>query len=162
MVCKIRNLSGGYNVSKIKVEITIIGEYSTFDGLVSEAEKLPKTNREHYRKVLNLLKKEAEGEKFYFLSTGAFKGTTFGYLFFTDTKVILVEVKPPFGKLKTHVYEYKNYDEVDYDMTKALGITNNMIYLNKSGLFGSKKDRVTHISSPKFMEIYEFVKMHIK
>jgi len=149
-------------VSKIKVEITIIGEYSTFDGLVSEAEKLPKTNREHYRKVLNLLKKEAEGEKFYFLSTGAFKGTTFGYLFFTDTKVILVEVKPPFGKLKTHVYEYKNYDEVDYDMTKALGITNNMIYLNKSGLFGSKKDRVTHISSPKFMEIYEFVKMHIK
>ncbi|MCR8861002.1 MULTISPECIES: PH domain-containing protein [Bacillus] len=155
-------MSGGYNVSKIKVEITIIGEYSTFDGLVSEAEKLPKTNREHYRKVLNLLKKEAEGEKFYFLSTGAFKGTTFGYLFFTDTKVILVEVKPPFGKLKTHVYEYKNYDEVDYDMTKALGITNNMIYLNKSGLFGSKKDRVTHISSPKFMEIYEFVKMHIK
>ncbi|CAI8877221.1 PH domain-containing protein [Bacillus pseudomycoides] len=149
-------------MSKIKVEITIIGEYSTFDGLVSEAEKLPKTNREHYRKVLNLLKKEAEGEKFYFLSTGAFKGTTFGYLFFTDTKVILVEVKPPFGKLKTHVYEYKNYDEVDYDMTKALGITNNMIYLNKSGLFGSKKDRVTHISSPKFMEIYEFVKMHIK
>ncbi|PEJ24956.1 PH domain-containing protein [Bacillus pseudomycoides] len=149
-------------MSKIKVEITIIGEYSTFDGLVSEAEKLPKTNREHYRKVLNLLKKEAEGEKFYFLSTGAFKGTTFGYLFFTDTKVILVEVKPPFGKLKTHVYEYKNYDEVDYDMTKALGITNNMIYLNKSGLLGSKKDRVTHISSPKFMEIYEFVKMHIK
>ncbi|MGG3523937.1 PH domain-containing protein [Bacillus pseudomycoides] len=149
-------------MSKIKVEITIIGEYSTFDGLVSEAEKLPKTNRDHYRKVLNLLKKEAEGEKFYFLSTGAFKGTTFGYLFFTDTKVILVEVKPPFGKLKTHVYEYKNYDEVDYDMTKALGITNNMIYLNKSGLFGSKKDRVTHISSPKFMEIYEFVKMHIK
>ncbi|PEK60570.1 hypothetical protein COM55_18630 [Bacillus pseudomycoides] len=149
-------------MSKIKVEITIIGEYSTFDGLVSEAEKLPKTNREHYRKVLNLLKKEAEGEKFYFLSTGAFKGTTFGYLFFTDTKVILVEVKPPFGKLKTHVYEYKNYDEVDYDMTKALGITNNMIYLNKSGLFGSKKDRVTHISSPKFMEIYEFVKMNIK
>ncbi|MEY8351238.1 PH domain-containing protein [Bacillus cereus] len=149
-------------MSKIKVEITIIGEYSTFDGLVSEAEKLPKTNREHFRKVLNLLKKEAEDEKFYFLSTGAFKGTTFGYLFFTDTKVILIEVRPPFGKLKTHVYEYKKYDEVDYDMTKALGITNNMIYLNKSGLFGSKKDRVTHISSPNFMEIYEFVKMHIK
>ncbi len=162
MVCKIRNLSGGYKVSKIKVEITIIGEYSTFDGLVSEAEKLPKTSREHYRKVLNLVKKEAKDEKFYFLSTGAFKGTTFGYLFFTDTKVILVEVKPPFGKLKTHVYEYKNYNEVDYDMTKALGITNNMIYLNKSGFFGSKKDRVTHISSPKFMEIYEFVKMHVK
>lgn len=162
MVCKIRILSGGYKLSKIKVEITIIGEYSTFDGLVSEAEKLPKTNREHFRKVLNLLKKEAEDEKFYFLSTGAFKGTTFGYLFFTDTKVILIEVRPPFGKLKTHVYEYKKYDEVDYDMTKALGITNNMIYLNKSGLFGSKKDRVTHISSPNFMEIYEFVKMHIK
>lgn len=162
MVCKIRNLSGGYKVSKIKIEITIIGEYSTFDGLVSEAEKLPKTNREHYRKVLNLLKKEANDEKFYFLSTGAFKGTTFGYLFFTDTKVVLIEVRPPFGKLKTHVYEYKKYNEVDYDMTKALGITNNMIYLNKSGLFGSKKDRVTHISSPNFMEIYEFIKMHIK
>ncbi|MEN1936133.1 PH domain-containing protein [Paenibacillus sp. 102] len=149
-------------MSKIKVEITIIGEYSTFDGLVSEAEKLPKTNREHFRKVLNLLKKEAEDEKFYFLSTGAFKGTTFGYIFFTDTKVILIEVRPPFGKLKTHVYEYKKYDEVDYDMTETLGITNNMIYLNKSGLFGSKKDRVTHISSPKFIEIYEFMKMHIK
>ncbi|MEH7653368.1 PH domain-containing protein, partial [Bacillus safensis] len=110
---------------------------------------------------LDLIKKEAKNEKLYFLSTGAFKGTTFGYLFFTDTKVILIEVKPPFGKLKTHVYEYKNYDEVDYDMTKALGITNNMIYLNKPKLFGSKKDRVTHISSPNFREIYEFVKMHI-
>ncbi|MED3934401.1 PH domain-containing protein [Priestia megaterium] len=148
-------------MSKIKIEITIIGEYSTFDVLVSEAEKLPKTSREHYRKVLSLLKNEAKDEKFYFLSTGAFKGTTFGYLFFTDTKVILIEVKPPFGKLKVHTYEYKNYEEVDYDMTKALGITNNMIYLNKSGLFGSKKDRVTHISSPNFMEIYEFVKAHV-
>ncbi|MEH7228280.1 PH domain-containing protein [Bacillus safensis] len=148
-------------MSNINVEITIIGEYSTFDGLVSEAEKLPKTSRNHYKKILDLIKKEAKNEKFYFLSTGAFKGTTFGYLFFTDTKVILIEVKPPFGKLKTHVYEYKNYDEVDYDMTKALGITNNMIYLNKPKLFGSKKDRVTHISSPNFREIYEFVKMHI-
>ncbi|MED3917982.1 PH domain-containing protein [Priestia megaterium] len=149
-------------MSKIKIEITIIGEYSTFDDLVSEAKKLPKTSREHYRKVLSLLEKEAKGEKFYFLSTGAFKGTTFGYLFFTDAKVILIEVKPPFGKLKVHTYEYKDYEEVDYDMTKALGITNNMIYLNKSGLFGSKKDRVTHISSPNFVEIYEFVKMHVK
>ncbi|KHE72313.1 PH domain-containing protein [Halobacillus sp. BBL2006] len=149
-------------MNKINVEITVIGEYSTFDGLVSEAEKLPKTSRNHYMKVLDLIKKEAKNEKFYYLSTGAFKGTTFGYLFFTDTKVILIEVKPPFGKLKTHVYEYKNYDEVDYDMTNALGITNNMIYFNKSGLFGSKKDRVTHISSPNFMEIYEFVKMYIK
>ncbi|MCM2989151.1 PH domain-containing protein [Bacillus safensis] len=148
-------------MSNINVEITIIGEYSTFDGLVSEAEKLPKTSRNHYKKILDLIKKEAKNEKFYFLSTGAFKGTTFGYLFFTDTKVILIEVKPPFGKLKTHVYEYKNYDEVDYDMTKALCITNNMIYLNKPKLFGSKKDRVTHISSPNFREIYEFVKMHI-
>ncbi|MBU8689496.1 PH domain-containing protein [Priestia megaterium] len=149
-------------MNKIKIEITIIGEYSTFNALVSEAEKLPKTSREHYRKVLSLLEKEAKNEKFYFLSTGAFKGTTFGYLFFTDAKIILIEVKPPFGKLKIHVYEYKNYEEVDYDMTKALGITNNMIYLNKSGLFGSKKDRVTHISSLNFMEIYEFVKMQVK
>lgn len=46
-------------------------------------------------------------------------------------------------------------------MTKALGITNNMIYLNKPRLFGSKKDIVTHISSPNFREIYDFVKMHI-
>ncbi|UTE73695.1 PH domain-containing protein [Rossellomorea marisflavi] len=148
-------------MSKLIVEITIIGEYSSFDGLVSEAEKLPKSSRNHYRKVLNLLKKEARDEKFYFLSTGAFKSTTFGYLFFTGKKVILIEVKPPFGKLKTHVYEYKHYDDVDYDMTKALGITNNMIYLNKSGLFGSKKDRVTHVSSPNFMEIYEFVKAQV-
>ena len=152
---------GAAKMSKIDIEITIVGEYSTFDGLVSEAEKLPKTNREHYRKVLNLIKKEAKDEKIYFLSTGAFKGTTFGYLFFTDTKVILVEVRPPFNKLKLHVYEYKNYDEVDYDMLKALGITSNVIYLNKSGLFGSKKDRVTHISSADFLQIYEFVKMHI-
>lgn len=155
------NLDGGYKLNKIKIDITIFGEYSTFDGLVREAEKLPKTSRGHYQKVLDLLKKEGQDEKFYFLSTGAFKGTTFGYLFFTDTKVILIEVKPPFGKLKIHVYEYKNYNDVDYDMTKALGITNNMIYLNKSGLFGSKKDRVTHISSPNFMEIYEFVKMNV-
>ncbi|MEI2467750.1 PH domain-containing protein (plasmid) [Niallia taxi] len=148
-------------MNKINIEITILGEYSTFDGLVSEAEKLPKTQREHYKKVLGLLKKEAKDEKFYFLTTGAFKGTTFGYLFFTENKVVLIEVKPPFGKLKIHVYEYKNYNEVDYDMTKALGITNNMIYLNKSGLFGGKKDRVSHISSPQFIDIYNFVKLHI-
>ncbi|MFP7368899.1 hypothetical protein [Bacillus safensis] len=84
-------------MSNINVEITIIGEYSTYDGLVSEAEKLPKTSRNHYKKVLDLIKKESKNEKFYFLSTGAFKGTTFGYLFFTDTKVILIEVKPQFG-----------------------------------------------------------------
>ncbi|MGG0741216.1 hypothetical protein [Niallia taxi] len=45
-------------MNKINIEITILGEYSTFDGLVSEAEKLPKTQREHYKKVLGLLKKD--------------------------------------------------------------------------------------------------------
>jgi Bacterial PH domain len=147
-------------MNKLKVEITILGDYSTLDGLVSEAEKLPKTSRVHYMKVLDIVKKEAKSEKFYYLSTGAFKGTTFGYLFFTDKKILLVEVKPPFGKLKPHVYEYNKYNEVDYDMHKVLGIQNNMIYLNSSGLFG-KKDRVTHITSDNFLEIVEFVKMQV-
>lgn len=49
----------------------------------------------------------------YFLTTGAFKGTTFGYLFFTDKKIILIEVEPPFGKLKTHLDDYFVAQTVD-------------------------------------------------
>lgn len=148
-------------MNKINIDITILGDYSNLEGLESEAEKLPKTSREQFKKVLNLLKKEKESknEKFYYLSTGAFKFTTFGYLFFAESKIYLIEVKPPFGKLKLHKYEYKNYDQVDYDVIKAFGITSNVIHLNKSGIFGKKKDQVTHISSPDFLDIYKFVKL---
>jgi hypothetical protein len=66
--------------------------------------------------------------------------------------------------IESNIYqiEQEQLDLIPVIADKALGITNNMIYLNKSGLFGSKKDRVTHISLPNFMEIYEFVKLHIK
>jgi hypothetical protein len=81
-------------MNKINIEITIIGEHSTYEGLHAEAEKLPKTARQQFMKALDTVKKNLATEKIYFLSTGAFSGTTFGYLFVTDTKAILAEVKP--------------------------------------------------------------------
>lgn len=148
-------------MAQINIDITIVGEYSTYEGLVSETEKLPKTQRQQYMKALEAVKKEIQNEKIYFLSTGAFSGTTFGYLFVTDTKAILAEVKP-FGKVKGHILKYADYKEIDHDLAQALGIKATIIELKKPGLFGSKKDRITHIPQKDFDDIYKFIKMHIQ
>ncbi|MFD2679262.1 PH domain-containing protein [Bacillus seohaeanensis] len=113
-------------------------------------------------KVLSLLKKKIkEDEKIYFHTTGAFKGTTFGYLYVTEKQVVLVEVKP-FGRMAVHNYEYSKFQNVDHDYAKLLGSENYMIYLKKSGLLGEKTERITHIPPRDFQDIYDFIKMQIR
>ncbi|PLT29087.1 PH domain-containing protein [Peribacillus deserti] len=147
-------------MTKINIEITIVGEYSTYEALRTEAETLPKTDRQQFMKALDTVKKNLVGEKIYFLSTGAFSGTTFGYLFVTNKKVVLAEVKP-FGKVKPHELKYADYTEIDHDILKALGITATVIELKKPGLFGSKKNKITHIPQNDFDKIFKFIKMQI-
>ncbi|MFB6468681.1 PH domain-containing protein [Cytobacillus sp. Hz8] len=147
-------------MNNINIEITIVGEYSTYDGIRTEAEKLPKTARQQFMKAFDTVKKNLINEKIYFLSSGAFSGTTFGYLFVTDTKAVLAEVKP-FGKVKPHEIEYSDFTEIDHDILKALGITATVIELKKPGLFGSKKNKITHIPQKDFEDIYKFIKMQI-
>lgn len=145
-------------MNNINVEITVVGEYSTFEGLRAEAEKLPKTTRQHFIKALESIKKNLANEKIYFLSSGAFTGTTFGYLFVTDTKAILAEVKP-FGKVKPHEIRYSDYSEIDHDILRALGMTATVIEFKKTGLFGRKKNKITHIPQKDFDNIYSFIKL---
>ncbi|KZE64091.1 hypothetical protein AWM68_13370 [Fictibacillus phosphorivorans] len=147
-------------MNKINIEITILGEYSTYDGLRTEAEKMPKTSRQQFIKALDVVRKNLTSEKVYFLSTGAFSGTTFGYLFITDTKAVLAEVKP-FGKVKAHELKYTDYTEIDYDILKAFGITATVIELKKPGLFGSKKNKITHIPQKDFDDIFKLIKMQV-
>ncbi|WP_174734354.1 hypothetical protein [Mesobacillus harenae] len=149
-------------MNKINIEITITGEYSSYEGLLSESHKLPKTARQQFIKALEAVKKNLTSEKIYFLSTGAFSGTTFGYLFVTETKAVLAEVKPPFGKVKPHELRFTDYKEVDHDVVKALGITATMIELKKPGIFGSKKDKITHIPEGDLNDIFTFIKLQIK
>ncbi|PLS18765.1 hypothetical protein CVD28_06520 [Bacillus sp. M6-12] len=147
-------------MNNITIEVTIAGDFSTYDGLWAEAEKLPKTARQQFMKALDSVKKHLAAEKIYFLSSGAFSGTTFGYLFVTATKAVLTEVKP-FGKVKPHEIKYSDYTELDHDILKALGITATVIELKKPGIFGSKKNKITHIPQRDFDDIYKFINMQM-
>ncbi|WP_160037234.1 PH domain-containing protein [Paenibacillus sp. An7] len=146
-------------MNNINVEITVVGEYSTYEQLYAEAEKLPKTIRLQWIKALKIVKKNLNNEKIYFLSSAAFSGTTMGYLFVTDTKSILAEIRP-FGKIRPHEIKYSDYSEIDHDILKALGMTASLIEFKKSGFLRSKKIRITHIPLNEFENIFKFIKRH--
>ena len=147
-------------MTKINIDIAITGESSSYADLLTEAEKLPKATRQQFTKALEVVKKNLANEQTYYLSTGAFEGTTIGYLFITKTKAVLAEVQQA-GKFEAHEYQYDDYKEVEHDKLKALDVTTTVIELKKSGLFGNKSHKITHIPQNDFDDIYKFIKMQM-
>jgi len=147
-------------MNKINIDIPITGEYATYDNLLTEAEKLPKSTRQQFTKALETVKKNLSKEQVYFVSTGAFDGTTFGYLFITKKKAILAEVTQT-EKFEAHEYKYDDYKEMEHDKVKVLDVTTSVIELKRSGLFGGKSNKITNIPLDDFDDIYKFIKMQM-
>ncbi|MDC2866429.1 hypothetical protein [Bacillus sp. BP-3] len=128
----------------------------TYEQLESEASKLPANMQQFYLHAVATLRRElAPNECFYYLSTGAFRHTAIGFLFFTDRQIIMGEQQGL--SVKCHTIHYRDFTSCTARTGHILGIKTNAIYLEEPLSPSVKEERVTHIPDEQFQIIYKFV-----
>lgn len=139
------------------IEIKTNHSYFTFDELTTAAPALPSKMQQFYLHAVAMLKRElAPNECFYYLSTGAFRHTTIGFLFFTDRQIIMAEQQGL--TTKCHTLHYRDFTRCIARTGHILGVKTNVIYFEKPLSSALKEERVTHIPDEQFQTIYTFVK----
>ncbi|MCM3736658.1 hypothetical protein M3215_12700 [Bacillus cytotoxicus] len=131
-------------------------DYLTYEQLAAESAKLPTIMQQFYLHAVATLKREvAPNEYFNYLSTGAFRHTTIGFLFFTDRQIIMAEQQGL--TVKCHTLHYRDYTSCSAHTGHILGVKTNVICFEKPRSSSVKEERITHIPDEQFQIINTFV-----